>query len=208
VGNGFTQLLQEQSEGRSNYNGLEATLTKRLVAYLDAAIKARALTSDLSSDEFAQILGTERKQNWIIFVGRKVSKRTVIDHIGRYIRKPPLAQYRLSRLNEAEVQYLTKDTRKKCLTPVTYTNQEFLALLMLHVADRYCNSMRYFGLLAPRSKRLLSLVFDLLKQKQQPRPARLSWATSLYRTFGKNPLIGRDGSVLRRVGRIEPVPAA
>ena len=119
----------------------------------------------------------------------------------------PIAQYRLTRLNAGEVQYLAKDTRKRCLTPVTYTNQEFLALLIPHIADRYCNSMRYFGLLAPRSKRLLSVVFDLLKQKQKPKPARLTWAMSLAQTFGTYPLIGPDGSVLRRVGRIEPVSA-
>ena len=178
-----------------------------LLAYLDAAIKANVLRSDLSLDELTHILHTEGKRNWNIFVSRGVPKNTVIDHIGRYIRKPPIAQYRLTRLNAGEVQYLAKDTRKRCLTPVTYTNQEFLALLIPHIADRYCNSMRYFGLLAPRSKRLLSVVFDLLKQKQKPKPARLTWAMSLAQTFGTYPLIGPDGSVLRRVGRIEPVSA-
>jgi len=83
-------------------------------------------------------------------------------------------------------------------------NQEFLALLMPHVADRYCNSMRYFGILAPRSRNLLSVVFDLLHQKQRPQPAALPWATFLARTFGVNPLIGQDGSMLRRVGSIKP----
>jgi hypothetical protein len=175
-----------------------------LLAYIDAAIQANTVKSDLSTNELALVLHTEGKRNWNVFVGPRVGKRIVIDHIARYIRKPPIAQYRISRLNDKEVQYLAKDTRNKCLAPVRYTNKEFLALLMPHVADRYCNSMRYFGLLAPRSKGLLSLVFDLLAQKQRPKPARLSWATSLHRTFGENPLIGRDGSVLRRVGRIEP----
>ena len=178
-----------------------------LLAYLDAAIKANVVRSDLSLDDLTHILHPEGKRNWNIFVSRAVPKNTVINHIGRYIRKPPIAQYRLTRLNAGEVQYLAKDTRKRCLTPVTYTNQEFLALLIPHIADRYCNSMRYFGLLAPRSKRLLSVVFDLLKQKQKPKPARLTWATSLNQTFGTDPLIAPDGSVLRRVGRIEPVPA-
>jgi hypothetical protein len=175
-----------------------------LIAHLDAAIRAKVLKSDLRSDELRKVLEIERQRNWNIFISRKLSKRVVIDHIGRYVRKPPIAQYRLTRLNDAEVQYLAKDTRNRCLTPVTYTNPEFLALLMPHVADRYCNSMRYFGLLAPRSKCLLSVVFDLLKQKQRAKPTRLSWAMSLNQTFGKDPLIGRDGSVLRRVGRLEP----
>ena len=134
-----------------------------------------------------------------------MSKKSVIDHIGRYIRKPPIAQYRLTRLNDEEVEYVAKDTRKNCLTPVKYTNQEFLALLMPHIPDRYCNSMHYFGLLAPRSKNLLPVVFDLLQQKMSPKPARLGYAQDLYRTFGTNPLIGRDGYLLEWIGHLEPV---
>jgi hypothetical protein len=175
-----------------------------LLAYVDAAIQAKSLKSDRSAEELALLLHAESKRDWNIFVSRKVRKEIVIDHIGRYIRRPPIAQYRFTRLHEKEVQYLAKDTRNKCLTPVAYTNQEFLALLMPHVADRYCNSMRYFGILAPRSKNLLPVVFDLLHQKQRPKPSPLSWATSLARTFGVNPLIASDGSVLRRTGRIAP----
>jgi hypothetical protein len=175
-----------------------------LLGYLNAAIRVNRLKSDRSADELACILQTEGKRIWNIFVSRAVHKRTVIDHIGRYLRKPPIAQYRLRRLNDKEVQYLAKDTRNSCLMPVRYTNQEFLKCLIPHVPDRYCNSMRYFGLLAPRSSSLLSLTFDLLNQKQRSAPCYLPWAASLARTFGTNPLIGKDGSVLRLVGRIEP----
>jgi hypothetical protein len=178
-----------------------------LIAYLHAATGAEVVKSDLSADELRHVLEVERQRNWNIFVGRSVPKRTVIRHIGRYIRKPPIAQYRLTRLSDGTVQYLAKNTRKRCLTPVTYTNQEFLALLMPHVPDRYCNAMHYFGLLAPRCKRLLTVLFELLNQSPKPRPARLSWARSLDQTFGRNPLIGSDGSVLRRIGRLDPVSA-
>jgi Putative transposase/Transposase zinc-binding domain len=174
-----------------------------LLAYVNAAIQAKILKSERSVDQLALVLDTEGKRDWNIFVSQRVRKKSVVDHIGRYIRKPPIAQYRLTRLNDKEVQYFAKDTRNKCLTPVRYTNQEFLTLLIPHVADRYCNSMRYFGLLAPRSKILLSVVFDLLNQQQRPIPGYLPWATSLARTFGVNPLIGQDGSVLRRVGSIK-----
>lgn len=176
-----------------------------LLAYLDAAITASALNSEMSTDELACVLKAESQRNWNIFVGRRVSKRKVIDHIGRYIRKPPIAQYRLSRVNDEEVEYVAKDTRNKCMKPIRYTNQEFLAVLIPHVADRYRNAMRYFGLLAPRSRRLLPVVFDLLQQKMNDKPARLSHAEDLYRTFGTNPLIGRDGSSLKWVRRTIPM---
>jgi hypothetical protein len=71
-----------------------------LLAYVDAAIQDNLLKSDRSADELALVLRSESKREWNIFVSRKVRKKIVIDHIGRYIRRPPIAQYRFSRFNE------------------------------------------------------------------------------------------------------------
>ncbi|HEY6768108.1 MAG TPA: transposase [Candidatus Sulfotelmatobacter sp.] len=179
-----------------------------LLTALDTASKDDVLESDRSSEEVNNIIETEGRRKWNVYVGRLVPKSNVIDHIGRYIRKPPIAQYRLNQIDDHYVQYLAKDTRNRCLTPVIYSRKEFVKLLMPHVNDRYCNSMRYFGLLAPRSKMLLTQVFSVLKQQQRPRPVRLSYAESIYRTFGQNPLIGRDGQPLLRVGHIKPLAPA
>ncbi len=175
---------------------------------LDTASKDNVLKSDLSRDEFDSILETEGRRKWNVYVSPLVSKSNVIDHIGRYIRRPPIAQYRLTRIDDHHVQYRVKDTKNRRLTPVIYWNEEFVRLLMPHVNDRYCNSMRYFGLLAPRSKRLLTQVFSVLKQQQRPRPVRLRYAQSILRTFGQNPLIGLDGQPLLRVAHIKPLAPA
>lgn len=179
-----------------------------LLTALETASKDDLLESDLSRDEFSDILEREGRRKWNVYVGPLVSKSRVIDHIGRYIRKPPIAQYRLSRIDDRNVQYRVKDTKHKRLTPVIYSKEEFVRLLMPHVSDRYCNSMRYFGLLAPRAKMLLVHAFSALKQEQRPQPVRLGYAESIYRTFGKNPLIGLDSQPLVRVGHINPVAPA
>ena len=49
--------------------------------------------------------------------------------------------------------------------------------------------MRYFGLLAPRRKsRTSAALFGLLGQEKRARPHWLSWANSLRKYFGVNPL--------------------
>jgi Putative transposase/Transposase zinc-binding domain len=179
-----------------------------LLTALDTARKDDVMESDLSRDEFNNILETEGRRKWNVYVSRLVSKKSVIDHVGRYIRKPPIAQYRLTKIDDHHVQYRVKDTKNRRLTPLIYSNEDFVRLLMPHVNDRYCNSMRYFGLLAPRSKMLLTQVFSALKQQQKPRPARLSYAESIYRAFGHSPLIGLDGQPLFRVGYIRPLAQA
>jgi cytochrome P450 len=67
--------------------------------------------------------------------------------------------------------------------------------------------MRYFGLLAPRAKRLTSaVVFAFLGQPPRPKPQRQRWADSLKQHFGVDPLIDKFGNPMHWVGRRQPVP--
>lgn len=176
-----------------------------LLTALASANENGTLETDQSREDFKKILQEEGSRTWNVYVGRLVSKETVIDHIGRYIRRPPIAQYRLTRIDRDHVKYLAKDTRNGRMQPMVYTNRGFVNLLAPHVNDRYCNSMHYFGLLAPRSKILLAHVFSVLGQEQKPQPVRLTYAQSIQKTFGRNPLIGSDGEPLRLTGRIRPL---
>jgi hypothetical protein len=175
-----------------------------LLAYLHEAIRVDVLKSDFSKDELRKILQSEGKRPWNVFIGRPVSKRAVVDHIGRYIRKPPIAQKRLRRISDEDIEYLAKDTKHRRFTPLGYSKKAFVATLIPHVPDRYRNSMRYFGLLAPRLKSMLSLVFLLLKQKKRPRPSPLSWSQLRYKTFGIDPSIDSRGEQMVWVGRLGP----
>ena len=78
---------------------------------LDTASRIDLLESDWSRDHLNKILETKGRRKWNVYVSPHVSKSSVIDHIGRYIRKPPIAQYRLSRIDNCHVQYLVKTLR-------------------------------------------------------------------------------------------------
>jgi hypothetical protein len=72
--------------------------------------------------------------------------------------------------------------------------------------DRYQHSMRYFGILAPRTKRLtLAGVFALLDQESRPKPRRPRWAESIKNRFGNDPLMDEIGNRMHWVGRLKPV---
>jgi hypothetical protein len=194
---------------RLNFDKHDMMLAWRfaLLTYLDDAIKVGTLKSNLSQAELRKVLEIERERPWNIFIGRPVPKTIVVDHIGRYIRKPPIAQRRLKIINEEEVEYLAKDTKRKQFTAIRYSKKAFVATLIPHVQDRYRNSMRYFGLLSPRLKNTLSVVFLLLEQKRRPKPLPLSWAELRYKTFGIDPTIDSLGEQMIRVGRKGPVKA-
>ncbi len=134
-----------------------------------------------------------------------MSKTRFLRYAGRYIRRPPIAEYRLERITDKTVAYLGKDTAANGSVRLRFSNEGFVDSLKDHVPDRFRHAMRYFGLLAPRSKHLtFAALFSLLKQEKRPRPRRLRWADSLRKHFGTDPLIDSLGKPMYWAGRLSP----
>ncbi len=179
-----------------------------LIAFLAEAHKRNVLRSNLSVEEMRNLCGTQFRRPWNIFISRAGSKVYRLRHDGRYIRRPPIAQHRMTRKGSHQVDYVAKDTRNKQFVNKCYTNEEFVSLLMPHVPDRGRHAMRYFGLLSPRSKhRTWAALFVLLNQRKRPHPPRLSWRWLRRKTFGIDPLLDSSGQLMRRVGRRQLEPA-
>ena len=175
-----------------------------VIAYLRAALEANVLTSDLSHKKLRARLKKQYERWWSIEIDHFASKGHFLRYAGRYVRRPPIAQYRFTKITDREVRFWTKDKVQKRRVSVSYTPEEFVAILAEHVLDRYRHAIRYFGLLAPGTKaRTSAAVFALLGQPTRPRPRRLGWAFSLRRDFGVDPLTDRLGKPMRWVGRLK-----
>ncbi len=176
-----------------------------VITYLRAALKAKVLASDLSPQELRPHLKEQYERWWSIDINHFASKEHFLRYAGRYVRRPPITQYRFLKITDREVRFWTKDKIQKRRVNISCTPEEFVPSLAEHVPDRYQHGIRYFGLLAPRSKaRTSAAVFALLGQQRRSRPRRLSWAFSRRRDFGVDPLIDRRGQPMRWVGRLKP----
>lgn len=195
---------------RLEYDRREIMLAWRYAVgvFLSQAYKKGALVSSLSSGEFQTMLETQHGRDWNVFISRMGSKAYRLKHDGRYIRRPPVAQHRFARIGIDRVEYLAKDTRNKQRVLLQYTNEEFVDILAQHIPDPNRHAMRYFGLLAPRSKaKMWAGVFVLLNQRQRPHPARLPWRWLRIKTFGTDPLLDSENQLMRWIGRRKPTPA-
>ena len=176
-----------------------------VITFLREALLAKALTSNPSKVELRTVLRTQYERWWSIHIDHFESKKHFLLYAGRYVRRPPIAHYRFTKVTDREVRLWTKDKILKRRVDVSYTPQEFVATLAEQVPNRYQHAIRYFGLLAPGSKaRTSAALFLLLGQRQRPRPRRLSWAFSLRRDFGVDPLIDHRGQAMRWIGRLGP----
>jgi hypothetical protein len=132
-------------------------------------------------------------------------KSTSCDTRGAMLDDRPIAQHRFGEITDATIRFSFKDKRLRMRVSAEYSPADFVALLAEHVPDRYRHAVRYFGLLAPRSKaRTTTAIFLLLGQRRRPRPRRLGWAYSIRRDFGNDPLIDSLAQPMRWVGRLSP----
>ena len=176
-----------------------------LLDYLAAALDAGLLSSQPSLPELAKLIEEHRNRWWSAKVDTFNSKDEILRYISRYLRRPPLAEYRLLPSEGDKIRFLTKDKKLRRKVITTYTTQEFIARLADQVQDRYRHGVRYFGLLAPQSIGKGYEVFrGLLGQHRPPRPKRLRWAASIQKTFGYHPLLDSDGRPMYWAGRIAP----
>ena len=177
-----------------------------LLDYLNMALESGLLSSEHSRPQLEELFQAHRDRLWIGEVDYFKSKGAFLRYISRYLRRPPLAEYRLLPGGNHEVRFLTKD-KKLGREPVTTacTTHEFIARLAEQVPDRYRHGVRYFGLLAPQSIGTSYEVFlALLGQRRPPRPKRIPWAASIQKTFGQDPLLDSDGQRMYWVGRVSP----
>jgi Putative transposase len=179
-----------------------------VIEYLRRALKAGILKSSLKSCQLREVFSDKYEVGWHVDLQERISKRHFLGYAARYIRRPPIAQHRFQEIDGPVVKFLTKDTKTKETVLDEIPKDEFIRILADQVPDRYRNSVRYYGLLAPRSKnRVFAIMFKLLGQKRRPRPRRLSWSEMIMKYFKRNPLIDSRGQLMQYVGQHFPTAA-
>jgi len=179
-----------------------------IVTYLRLALAAGILKSDLKSWELRELLADKYEVGWHVHMQERISKRHFLGYAARYIRRPPIAQHRFQEIDGPVVKFLTKDTKTKEMVLDEIPKDEFIRIMADQVPDRYRHSVRYYGLLAPRSRsRVFAIMFKLLGQTRRPRPRRMSWAAMILKYFGRNPLLDSSGKLMKYIGHYFPIAA-
>ena len=188
-----------------NRNELMSLWRYAVVTYLREAHRRGILDTDKTAAQVRHLLREQQERWWSVKIQRLKGKKQFLGYAGRYARRPPIAQWRFRYIDRDEVRFLTKDKRTKKWVITPYTMADFIATLADHVPDRYRHNIRYFGLLAPRTKaRTHDTVFALLGQQRLGKPRRLRWAVALKKYFGVDPLLDKWGERMTWIGRLEP----
>ena len=98
------------------------------------------------------LLELQEERWWSAKFQRFASRKHFLAYAGNYVRRPPIAQYRFVEASFERVSFRTNDHQLKREVITSYSPGELVGLLAGHIHDHYAHLVRYFGLLAPRSK--------------------------------------------------------
>jgi len=141
---------------------------------------------------FNHFLDQLYKKIWIVHCSKPADDhKQNVDYLGRYIKRPAIAESKLKHYDGNEVTFKYLDHKTKTFRNFKLTAEQFIGRFVQHIPDIGFRMIRYYGFLAHRVRgKLLSLVHRLLGEKDiqslLPPP---TYAELIEKNFGFNPLI-------------------
>ena len=118
------------------------------------------------------------------------SARFTTYYIGRYAKRPPMAQSRIKDYDGEYVTFEYEDKRTKERKRTTFSAEAFLALLIRHIPDKHYRQIRYAGCYAARNRKHdLAAARACLKLEQGKGVTPIGWRERRRRENGADPLI-------------------
>jgi|HubBroStandDraft_2_1064218.scaffolds.fasta_scaffold13330_2 hypothetical protein len=178
---------------------------KAVIALLRAAMGAGQLRTELTVDQIEDLLSHLEKCWWSISIQSFEDKGHFLQYAGRYVRRPPIAERRITSIGERTVRFWYKDKKLRRRVEVQCSLEEFIDRWSQHIPERYQHAVRSFGLFAPRSLgQACAATFAILGQERRPRPKPRPYAASVKRDFGHDPLLDHMGKRMKWVRRLAP----
>lgn len=184
---------------------LKESWRRAVIQFLRAALRAGRLRTSLDANEMEKLLTLQENRWWSVDVKSFASQQHFLEYAGRYVRRPPIAQRRITYIGERTVRFWYNDKLLHHRVYVQYTPEEFVDRWAQHILERYRHAVRSFGLFGPRSiAQTSAFVFAVLGQEREVRPKPQRWAAMLIYHFGRDPLLDRFGARMKWTRRIRP----
>jgi hypothetical protein len=106
-----------------------------VVSYLLEALTASVLESELDPESLGELLKAQGRRWWNIRIQGSQTKEHFLRYAGRYVRHPPIAQHRITKVTDREVEFWKKDLKLKRRVEIRLSIEEFVAVLADHVQD-------------------------------------------------------------------------
>ena len=131
----------------------------------------------------------EKKKSWYLYFSKKAeSFQKVVSYIGRYLKRPIIAQSRILWYNGKTVTYQYKDKYDNEVKVITCTALEFIWLLVQHIPQKGFHMIYYFWLFANRCKKKhLAVIKKIFNSPIIKHRVAKNFRERMYYFLGKDP---------------------
>lgn len=138
---------------------------------------------------FCRWINRQYEKYWVVHCAKPSAHHWHnVNYLGRYIKRPPIAQSRLKHYDGKNVIFEFLNHRNNKHENFHCTAIEFIERFIQHIPEKGFRLIRYYGILANRVRgQLLPIVHTLLEQIV-PKVFKLSWGSLYNKTFGFHPL--------------------
>jgi hypothetical protein len=139
---------------------------------------------------FESYLTQFHRKEWYVHFGRSLEDPTAsVRYIGRYCKRPVLAESKIEAFDGKTVTFGFKDRATGEQTSLALPTAEFIARIIQHIPEPHFRVVRHYGLFSNRTRSAnLAATRQALKQRPKLKPAPLLWRDLFQRTFHKDPL--------------------
>ena len=147
------------------------------------------------------------QKEWYVHVGERLdSLEFTIKYIGRYAKRPVIAETRLKGFDGETVTFSHKDKRLHTEVELRLPVAEFIGTLVRHIPEKHHRMIRYAGLFASRVKaamlgKVQAAVGEGCLPIYAPKPVR-SWRERMIEWTGLDPYLCRCGGMMRIVALV------
>ena len=132
-----------------------------------------------------------QKYIWYVHIGKKLSSlKFTIQYVGRYTKRPVLAETRISNYDGNSVSFWFDDKNLQKRIFINLSVSEFIKRIIRHIPNKNFKQIRYFGIFANRIKSKSCSIVQRLLNKKIINPAKaVSWRERLFQFNHIDPLI-------------------
>lgn len=180
---------------------LSALFRGKFLALLKAAFRngelrfSQSIQHLSSPRQFNLLLSPLYEKGWVVYAKEPFGgPEQVIEYLGRYTHRIAISNHRILSEKEGKVRFKWRDYRNNGKNKVMELEaEEFIRRFLLHVLPSGFMKIRYYGLMANRSRKVnlkqsrKSLGILPLKPEEAPRPKR-DWKELLFELTGVDPM--------------------
>jgi hypothetical protein len=177
-----------------------------LLDFFELAVSTGNLQSTRNERALLALIARYGTRYWKVIISENRGIRQILGYVARYVRRPPMADYRIQGWDKDNVRFLWRDKKNRgAVREEIIPIHMFISRFIDQIPDKGVHSVRYFGLLTPHARQSRYEAFLRLLPTPRPQPVRrLRWASSIWRTFGRDPSFDSAGNRMSRIGHLLP----